>query len=162
MGLVVEIPLYTVIAVLKSPYMLFKGWYRLIHDLISREGLFLETACIPVAGLTILMWPLVVIGSIVMAIFSSFFIGLYGAVVLYQVILSAIFILTESQLNFLLCELWILICIFLWSLGKIFQARSCLYYCNGGRIRWVHKRLALSPGRVVLPQVIYLKTLSSF
>nr|GMD51769.1 uncharacterized membrane protein At3g27390 [Ipomoea batatas] len=84
MGLVVEIPLYTVIAVLKSPYMLFKGWYRLIHDLISREGPFLETACIPVAGLTILMWPLVVIGSVVMAIFSSFFIGLYGAVVLYQ------------------------------------------------------------------------------
>ncbi|XP_019194994.1 PREDICTED: uncharacterized membrane protein At3g27390-like isoform X3 [Ipomoea nil] len=84
MGLVVEIPLYTVIAVLKSPYMLFKGWYRLIHDLISREGPFLETACIPVAGLTILMWPLVVIGSIIMAIFSSFFIGLYGAVVLYQ------------------------------------------------------------------------------
>lgn len=85
MGLVVEIPLYTAIAILKSPYMLFKGWYRLIHDLISREGPFLETACIPIAGLTILLWPLVVIGSIIMAIFSSFFIGLYGAVVVYQV-----------------------------------------------------------------------------
>ncbi|KAK9286025.1 hypothetical protein L1049_025228 [Liquidambar formosana] len=83
-GLVVEIPLYTAIAIVKSPYMLFKGWHRLIHDLISREGPFLETACIPIAGLTILLWPLVVIGSILMAIFSSFFIGLYGSVVVYQ------------------------------------------------------------------------------
>ncbi|CAH2075713.1 unnamed protein product, partial [Thlaspi arvense] len=58
-GLVVEIPLYTAIALAKSPCMLFKGWQRLIHDLISREGPFLETACIPIAGLTILMWPLV-------------------------------------------------------------------------------------------------------
>lgn len=85
MGLVVEIPLYTAIAIVKSPYMLFKGWHRLIHDLISREGPFLETACIPVAGLTILMWPLFVIASIIMAIFSSCFIGLYGSVIVYQV-----------------------------------------------------------------------------
>uniref|UniRef100_A0A5B6ZXK5 Uncharacterized protein n=1 Tax=Davidia involucrata TaxID=16924 RepID=A0A5B6ZXK5_DAVIN len=84
MGLIVEIPLYTAIAVVKSPYMLFKGWHRLMHDLISREGPFLETACIPIAGLTILMWPLVVIGSIIMAVFSSFFIGLYGSVIVYQ------------------------------------------------------------------------------
>lgn len=84
MGLVVEIPLYTAIAIVKSPYMLFKGWQRLIHDLISREGPFLETACIPIAGLTILLWPLVVLGSVVMAVFSSFFIGLYGSVVVYQ------------------------------------------------------------------------------
>ncbi|KAL6993741.1 hypothetical protein U1Q18_011858, partial [Sarracenia purpurea var. burkii] len=84
MGLVVEIPLYTAIAIVKSPYMLFKGWCRLIHDLVSREGPFLEMACIPIAGLTILMWPIVVIGSIIMAIFSSFFIGLYGSVIVYQ------------------------------------------------------------------------------
>lgn len=86
LGLIVEIPLYTAIAIVKSPFMLFKGWYRLIHDLISREGPFLETACIPIAGLTILLWPLVVIGSVILAIFSSFFIGLYGAVIVYQVI----------------------------------------------------------------------------
>ncbi|KAF8406335.1 hypothetical protein HHK36_008422 [Tetracentron sinense] len=84
MGLIVEIPLYTAIAIIKSPYMLFKGWQRLLHDLISREGPFLETACIPIAGLTILLWPLVVIGSVLMAIFSSFFIGLYGSVIVYQ------------------------------------------------------------------------------
>ncbi|KAK4488373.1 hypothetical protein RD792_004134 [Penstemon davidsonii] len=84
LGLIVEIPLYTAIAIVKSPYMLFKGWQRLLHDLISREGPFLETACIPIAGLTIIMWPLVVIGSILMAIFTSFFIGLYGSFVVYQ------------------------------------------------------------------------------
>uniref|UniRef100_A0A3Q7FCE9 Uncharacterized protein n=1 Tax=Solanum lycopersicum TaxID=4081 RepID=A0A3Q7FCE9_SOLLC len=88
LGLIVEIPLYTAIAIVKSPFMLFKGWYRLIHDLISREGPFLETACIPIAGLTILLWPLVVIGSVIMAVFSSFFIGLYGAVIVYQVTYS--------------------------------------------------------------------------
>lgn len=84
MGLIVEIPLYTIIALIKSPYMLFKGWYQLLHDLISREGPFLEIACVPVAGLVILLWPLLVIGSIILAIFSSFFIGLYGSVIAYQ------------------------------------------------------------------------------
>ncbi|KAF9608293.1 hypothetical protein IFM89_008578 [Coptis chinensis] len=73
-GLLVEIPLYTIIAIVKSPYLLFIGWYRLLHDLISREGPFLETACIPIAGLTILLWPLVVVGSILFAIFSSIFV----------------------------------------------------------------------------------------
>ncbi|XP_058089144.1 uncharacterized membrane protein At3g27390 [Magnolia sinica] len=84
MGLIVEIPLYTAIAVVKAPYMLFRGWHRLLHDLVSREGPFLETACVPVAGLAILLWPLVVIGSVLFAIFSSFFIGLYGSVIAYQ------------------------------------------------------------------------------
>lgn len=84
LGLIVDIPFFTIIAVVKSPYMLFKGWFRLISDLISREGPFLETACIPIAGLTILMWPLVVAGSILAAVFASFFIGLYGSFVVYQ------------------------------------------------------------------------------
>ncbi|KAK1314517.1 putative membrane protein [Acorus calamus] len=84
MALIVEIPLYTIIAVIKSPYMLFKGWQRLLEDLVSREGPFLETACVPVAGLVILLWPLVVIGSVLLAIFSSFFVALYGSVVAYQ------------------------------------------------------------------------------
>ncbi|XP_075658721.1 putative membrane protein At3g27390 [Castanea sativa] len=84
MGLMVDIPLYTAIAIVKSPYMLFKGWFRLIHDLISREGPFLETACIPIAGLTILLWPIFVVASILIAIFSSIFIGLYASVIVYQ------------------------------------------------------------------------------
>lgn len=84
LGLAVDIPLYTVIALVKSPYMLFKGWQRLLHDLISREGPFLETVCVPIAGLAILFWPLVVVGSVLMAVVSSIFVGLYGAVIVYQ------------------------------------------------------------------------------
>ncbi|XVE87139.1 hypothetical protein DITRI_Ditri18aG0092500 [Diplodiscus trichospermus] len=84
LGLIVDIPSYAIIALVKSPYLLFKGWFRLIHDLISREGPFLETVCIPIAGLTILFWPIVVLGSVLLAIFSSFFIGLYGSVIVYQ------------------------------------------------------------------------------
>uniref|UniRef100_A0A1D1XI34 Putative membrane protein At3g27390 n=1 Tax=Anthurium amnicola TaxID=1678845 RepID=A0A1D1XI34_9ARAE len=83
-GLIVEIPMYTIIAVIKSPYMLFKGWQRLLHDLLSGEGPFLETACVPIAGLAIILWPLAVVGSILMAFLSSIFIGLYGAVIVYQ------------------------------------------------------------------------------
>ncbi|CAN6478492.1 unnamed protein product [Victoria cruziana] len=84
MGLLVELPLFTVISVLKSPYMLFKGWQRLLHDLVRREGPFLETVCVPIAGLAILLWPLIVVASIVLAIFSSIFVGLYGSIVVYQ------------------------------------------------------------------------------
>ncbi|XP_020581003.1 uncharacterized membrane protein At3g27390 [Phalaenopsis equestris] len=83
-GLIVDVPLYTIIALLKSPYMLFKGWQRLLHDVISREGLFLETACVPVAGLAFLVWPLIVVGSILLAILSSIFVGLYGSIVVYK------------------------------------------------------------------------------
>ncbi|XP_020239715.1 uncharacterized membrane protein At3g27390 [Cajanus cajan] len=84
MGLVIEIPLFTAIAIVKSPYLLFKGWFRLLHDLISREGPFLETVCVPIAGLTIFVWPLVVIASILLAILSSIFVGLYASVIVYQ------------------------------------------------------------------------------
>uniref|UniRef100_A0A453C316 Uncharacterized protein n=2 Tax=Aegilops tauschii subsp. strangulata TaxID=200361 RepID=A0A453C316_AEGTS len=84
LGLIVDIPLYTVIALIKSPYMLFKGWQRLLHDLISREGPFLEPVCVPIAGLAILFWPLVVVGSVLLAVVSSIFVGLYGAVIVYQ------------------------------------------------------------------------------
>lgn len=83
-GLIVEVPLFTAIAIVKSPYLLFKGWYRLLHDLISREGPFLETVCVPIAGLTIFVWPLVVIASISLAIFSSIFVGLYASIIVYQ------------------------------------------------------------------------------
>ncbi|GAB4848962.1 hypothetical protein Ancab_003776 [Ancistrocladus abbreviatus] len=83
-GLIVEIPSFGVIAIVKSPYMLIKGWQRLIHDLISHEGPFLETACIPIAGLTILLWPLYVVAAVLAAIFSSVLVALYGSVVAYQ------------------------------------------------------------------------------
>ncbi|CAA7035832.1 unnamed protein product [Microthlaspi erraticum] len=83
-GLFIDIPLFTAIAVIKSPYLLFKAWYRLAQDAINREGPFLEIACIPVTGLTILFWPIIVIGFVLMTIFSSIFIGLYGAVAVFQ------------------------------------------------------------------------------
>ena len=86
LGVLVDVPFITSIAVAKSPYMLLRGWRRLLQDLVGREGPFLETVCVPVAGLAVLMWPLIVAVAVVCAIFSSVFIGLYGAVVVYEVL----------------------------------------------------------------------------
>ena len=85
LGILVDMPIITLIAVVKSPYMLFKGWNRLFHDLIGREGPFLETACVPFAGLAILLWPLAVGGAFVASFLSSLFLGGYAAIVTYQV-----------------------------------------------------------------------------
>ncbi|KAH9318487.1 hypothetical protein KI387_020256, partial [Taxus chinensis] len=84
LGVIVDLLMVSLIALLKSPYMLYKGWQRLLHDMIGREGPFLETVCVPFAGLAILLWPLVVIVALVSAIMSSFFLGLYAGVVVYQ------------------------------------------------------------------------------
>lgn len=84
-GMLVDVPLITAVTLWKSPYMLFKGWKRLLEDLIGREGPFLETVCVPFAGLAILLWPLAVVGAVVGAIIASFFLGLYGGVVVHQV-----------------------------------------------------------------------------
>lgn len=81
----VDMLLITVVALWKSPYMLFQGWKRLLEDLMGREGPFLETVCVPFAGLAILLWPLAVIGSVTGAIISSLFLGLYSAVIVHQV-----------------------------------------------------------------------------
>jgi len=86
LGLVVDISLYTVIALIKSPYMLFKGWQRLLHDLIGREGPSLEIVCVPIAGLAILFWPLVVVGSVLLAIVLSIFVGLYGTIIVSRLL----------------------------------------------------------------------------
>ncbi|XP_078444090.1 putative membrane protein At3g27390 [Wolffia australiana] len=83
-GIIVDLPLYTLIAIVKSPYMLFKGWQRLLQDLISGKGPFQETSCVPIAGLAILFWPVAVIGCIILAFFAGIFFGLYGAVIVYQ------------------------------------------------------------------------------
>jgi hypothetical protein len=87
LGVLFDVPFITLIAVAKSPYMLLRGWRRLLQDLIGREGPFLETVCVPVAGLAVLLWPLVVVVAVVCAVLSSVFIGLYGAVVVYEVLL---------------------------------------------------------------------------
>lgn len=84
LAIFVDVPLITVVALWKSPYMLFRGWRRLLEDLIGREGPFLETVCVPFAGLAILLWPLAVLGAVLAAFFSSFFLGLYAGVVVHQ------------------------------------------------------------------------------
>lgn len=84
-GVPVDVLLITAVALWKSPYMLFRGWKRLLEDLIGREGPFLETVCVPFAGLAILLWPMAVVGAVIGAIFSSVFIGLYGGVIVHQV-----------------------------------------------------------------------------
>lgn len=84
LGVVVDFPVITVIAVLKSPFMLFKGLHRLFHDCVGREGPFLETICVPFAGLAILLWPLAVAGAIIASMLSGIAIGLYAAVIVYQ------------------------------------------------------------------------------
>ncbi|XP_059449279.1 uncharacterized membrane protein At3g27390 isoform X1 [Corylus avellana] len=84
LGLIVDFPLISLIALCKSPYMLFKGWRRLFHDLIGREGPFLETICVPIAGLVILLWPLAVVGAMLGSIVASIFLGAYAGVVVYQ------------------------------------------------------------------------------
>ncbi|CAK9162419.1 unnamed protein product [Ilex paraguariensis] len=77
-------PMFSFIALCKCPYMLFKGWHRLFHDCIGREGPFLETICVPFAGLAILLWPLAVVGAVLGSMVSSIFLGAYAAVVVYQ------------------------------------------------------------------------------
>ncbi|KAK1290743.1 putative membrane protein [Acorus calamus] len=84
LGVMGDMPVITMVALYKSPYMLFKGWHRLFHDLVGREGPFLETACVPFAGLAILLWPSAVTGAVLASIISSFFLGSYAAIVAYQ------------------------------------------------------------------------------
>ncbi|XP_078172384.1 putative membrane protein At3g27390 isoform X2 [Carex rostrata] len=86
LGIVVDGFMFSLIALCKSPIMLFKGWKRLVQDLIGREGPFLETACVPFAGLAILLWPLAVVGSVIASMLSSIPLGAYAAVVTYQLL----------------------------------------------------------------------------
>lgn len=85
LGLLVDIPTITVIAACKFPYMLLKGWRRLFHDCIGREGPFLETICVPFAGLAILLWPMAVVGAFIGSMLASILLGAYSGIVVYQV-----------------------------------------------------------------------------
>ncbi|XP_016449895.1 putative membrane protein At3g27390 isoform X2 [Nicotiana tabacum] len=84
LGLLVDIPTITVIAACKFPYMLLKGWRRLFHDCIGREGPFLETICVPFAGLAILLWPMAVVGAFIGSMLASILLGAYSGIVVYQ------------------------------------------------------------------------------
>ncbi|XP_050206264.1 uncharacterized membrane protein At3g27390-like isoform X2 [Mercurialis annua] len=83
-GILLDVPVITVIVLYKSPILLFKGWNRLIRDLIGREGPFLETVCVPFAGFWILLWPIVVLLATLAGMVSSFGFGCYAAVVAYE------------------------------------------------------------------------------
>uniref|UniRef100_A0A0E0LAQ7 Uncharacterized protein n=1 Tax=Oryza punctata TaxID=4537 RepID=A0A0E0LAQ7_ORYPU len=72
------------VALWKSPCMLLKGWQRLCEDMVGREGPFLETVCVPFAGLSIILWPLAVIGAVVASFLSSFFFGMRAGLIAYQ------------------------------------------------------------------------------
>jgi len=95
-GLVVDAIMFTLIALYKFPVMLFKGWKRLIEDLVGREGPFLETACVPFAGLAILLWPFSVIGAFLASVICSVPFGAYAAVVVYQVLTNLFGLATEK------------------------------------------------------------------
>ncbi|RAL46907.1 hypothetical protein DM860_005186 [Cuscuta australis] len=84
LGIIVDMPMITMIAAYKTPYMLFRGWHRLFHDCIGREGPFLETICVPFAGIAILLWPLAVAGALLGSMVSSIFLGAYAGAVVYQ------------------------------------------------------------------------------
>ncbi|GJS46413.1 uncharacterized membrane protein isoform X1 [Tanacetum coccineum] len=83
-AIAIDVPLITAVAICKSPYMLIIGWKRLLEDLIGREGPFLETVCVPFAGLAILLWPLAVGGAVIAATISSFGLALYSAMIVHQ------------------------------------------------------------------------------
>ena len=100
LGIVVDVFMISFIAIFKSPIMLFKGWHRLFNDLIGREGPFLETICVPFAGLIILLWPLAVVGSVLGSIASSLFLGAYAGIVAYQVkLLNASLIMFDKSIT---------------------------------------------------------------
>ncbi|KAF7801569.1 putative membrane protein [Senna tora] len=84
LGIIVDMPVISCVALFKGPYMLFKGWNRLFHDLIGREGPFLETICVPFAGLAILLWPLAVAGAVLASMIASILLGAFAGVVAYQ------------------------------------------------------------------------------
>lgn len=85
LAVLVDVILITAVALFKSPQMLCKGWKRLFEDLIGREGPFLEAVCVPFAGLAILLWPIAVVAAIVASFLCSFFLALYGGVIVHQV-----------------------------------------------------------------------------
>jgi len=84
-GVPFDTALITSIAMWKSPYMLLRGWKRLLEDLIGRKGPFLETECVPFAALAIILWPLAVVGAVLAATLCSPFLALYSGVVVHQV-----------------------------------------------------------------------------
>lgn len=85
LGVFIDVSMISLIVLYKAPVMLLKGWGQLIQDLLGRSGPFLESVCVPFAGLLILLWPLAVLLASAAGIFSSLFLGCYAPAVVYQV-----------------------------------------------------------------------------
>lgn len=83
-GIPVDVTFIPLITLYKAPILLFKGWKRLVQDLVGREGPFLETVCVPFAGLLILLWPVAVLLAIIGGVLSSIGFGCYAAVIAYK------------------------------------------------------------------------------
>lgn len=83
-GLLIDVIFIPLITLYKAPILLFKGWQRLVQDLVGREGPFLETVCVPFAGLLIVLWPAAVLLAIIGGVLSSIGFGCYAAVTAYQ------------------------------------------------------------------------------
>lgn len=86
LGLIIDVIMCFLIVIYKIPVMLYKGWRQLIQDLIGRSGPFLETVCVPFAGLMILLWPVAVELAALAGCLSGFGLALYAPVVAYQVL----------------------------------------------------------------------------
>ncbi|KAK9691147.1 hypothetical protein RND81_09G179100 [Saponaria officinalis] len=84
LGLLVDVIFIPLITLYKTPILLIKGWHRLLQDLIGREGPFLETVCVPFAGLLVLLWPIAVVLAVIAGFVSSLGFGCYAALVAYQ------------------------------------------------------------------------------
>ncbi|KAL9238168.1 hypothetical protein vseg_012632 [Gypsophila vaccaria] len=84
LGLLIDVIFIPLITLYKAPILLVKGWYRLLQDLVGREGPFLETVCVPFSGLLVLLWPIAVLLAIIAGFVSSLGFGCYAAVVAYQ------------------------------------------------------------------------------
>jgi len=85
LGVIIDTPAIAIVAFCKMPLMLIKGWHRLLQDLVTSHGRCLEAACVPFAGLALAFWPFVVVASALTAFTCSPLVGLYAAVIVYQV-----------------------------------------------------------------------------
>lgn len=115
LGVLVVTPAIGIVALCKMPIMLYKGWRRLLGDLVTRNGSCLEAACVPFGGLALVFWPLIVVLSALTAFLCSPFFGLYSAVVVYQVcdFVSSLFLLCVNP------ESHGLVYVFVWPFLKL-------------------------------------------
>ena len=156
----VDVLMISAVALWKSPCMLLKGWQRLCEDLVGREGPFLETVCVPFAGLAIILWPLAVIGGIIASFFSSFLFGFRAGLIAYQVCLAS-FLMKKLPLQRIhtLVAAWresLVIYMPEWLYaGGFFQDGSGIHDFSSSNFWWIHQWFALPKRRLMSPEVCF-------